>query len=128
MEQGIILDAYVQVRRIYNLLTEVQDLTVQAAQSLDRNDPVSVQMLIAMREEPLRKMAQARENLLQQLESLHEEDSVPLRAILNGGKAQTPEETRLAEQVAMNSRLLRQVQTLDCQVNRKITQDKSIYN
>lgn len=128
MDQARILDAHVQVRRMYNLLTEVQDLTTQIAQSLDRNDPVSTRMLIAMREEPLHKMAQARENLIQQLESLDWEDSMRLRTILNGGEARTPEEKRLADQVAMNGRLMQQVQILDRQVNQKITRDKSIYN
>ena len=128
MEQGKILNAHVQVRRMYNLLTEIQDLTTQIAHSLDRNDQVSTQMLIAMREEPLYKMAQAREIVIQQLESLSQEDSVRLRTILNGGEAHTPEEKRLAEQVAMNGRLMQQVQMLDRQVNQKLTRDKSIYN
>lgn len=128
MEQATILDAHVQVRRMYNLLTEVQDLTLQMAQSLDRNDAVATQMLLDMRQAPLQKMAQAREALLLQLEELNQEDSAHLRSILNGGTAISPEEKRLADQVAMNSRLMQQVQALDRQVNQKITRDKSIYN
>lgn len=128
MDQTKILDAHVQVRRMYNLLTEVQDLTVQMTQSLDRNDAVVTQMLLQMREEPLQKMAQAREALLQQLESLNQEDALRLRAILNGGAAIAPEENGLVNQVAMNSRLMEQVKALDRQVNQKITRDKSIYN
>ena len=128
MEQGKILDAHVQVRRMYNLLTEIQDLTTQIAQSLDRNDPVATQMLVSMREEPIYKMAQAREALLQQLESLNQEDALRLRAILNGGAAIALEENGLVNQVAMNSRLMEQVKALDRQVNQKITRDKSIYN
>ena len=128
MEQTTILDAHVQVRRMYNLLTEVQDLTIQMAQSLDRNDAVATQMLLEMREEPLRKMTYARESLLRQVEELNQEDSIRLRSILNGGAAISPEEKRLANQVAMNSRLMEQVTTLDRQVNQKITRDQSIYN
>ena len=128
MEQTKILDAHVQVRRMYNLLVEVEDLTIQMAQSLDRNDSVSVQMLMTMREEPIRKMAQAREALLQQLEQLGQEDGLHLRAILNGGAASDPVEKRLADQVAMNNRLMERVKGLDCQVNRKITRNKSVYN
>ena len=85
-------------------------------------------MLLEMREEPLQKMAQAREALLQQLESLNQEDALRLRALLNGAAAVVPEETGLANQVAMNSRLMEQVTTLDRQVNQKITRDKSVYN
>ena len=128
MEQARVLDAHVQMRRMYNLLTQVQDLTIQMAQSLDRNDAVATQMLLEMREEPLRRMAEAREALLQQLESLPQEDALHLRTILNGGAAATPVEQRLADQVGMNSRLMEQVKTLDCQINRKITRDKSVYN
>ena len=128
MEQTKILDAHVQVRRMYNLLTEVEDLTTQMAQALDRNDSVAVRMLMAMREEPLRKMAQAREALLQQLEQLGQEDGLRLRSILNGGAVSDPAEKGLADQVAMNSRLMERVKALDRQVNRKITRDKSVYN
>lgn len=128
MEQKTILDAHVQMRRMYNLLTETEGLTIQIAQSLDRNDSVAVQMLIAMREDPIRKMAQAREMLLQQLEGLGQEDAIRLRSILNGGAGRNPDEQRLADQVAVNSRLMERVRTMDCQINRKITRDKSIYN
>ena len=128
MEQTKILDAHVQVRRMYNLLTEVEDLTTQMAQALDRNDSVAVRMLMAMREDPLRKMAQAREALLQQLEQLGQEDGLHLRSILNGGAVSDPAEKGLADQVAMNNRLMERVKELDRQVNRKITRDKSIYN
>ena len=128
MEQTKLLDAHVQVRRMYNLLTEVEDLTIQMAQSLDRNDSMALQLLMSMREEPIRKMAQARDALFQQLEGLNQEDAMRLRALLNGEKPIIPEEKGLADQVAMNSRLMERVKILDSQVNRKITRDKSVYN
>ena len=45
------LELTVLERKKYNYLTEVQDVTRQLAESLDRNDQVSARMLIAMRQE-----------------------------------------------------------------------------
>ena len=60
MEQSVILKAHVQVKRIYSLLTEVMDLSKQLAEALDRNDQVTVRMLIAMRGEPVNTLDIAR--------------------------------------------------------------------
>ena len=49
------LELTVLERKKYNYLTEVQDVTRQLAESLDRNDQVSTRMLIAMRQDPIRR-------------------------------------------------------------------------
>lgn len=125
MEQTKLLEAQVQVRRIYNALGEVADLSKQIAEALDRNDPVAVEMLLAMREEPIRTAVFAREALQQQIAEL--EDGQRLRELLNGAAAETSAEAGLASQVAMNARLLTQVQEMDRALNGKITRDKSVY-
>ena len=53
MDEKTVMDALVQMKRIGNLLNEVEDLTQQLAQAIDRNDQVSTSMLIGMRAEPL---------------------------------------------------------------------------
>ena len=45
------LELTVLERKKYNYLVELQDLTGQLAENLDRNDQVSVRMLVAMRQE-----------------------------------------------------------------------------
>ena len=49
MEEKTVMDALVQMKRTGNLLNELLDLTRQLGESIDRNDQVSTQMLIAMR-------------------------------------------------------------------------------
>ena len=70
MEQTKLMDAHVQVRRVYNLLGEVMDLSRQLAEAVDRNDQVSIQMLLAMREEPIQGILQAREAMQQQMNQM----------------------------------------------------------
>lgn len=59
MDEKTVMDALVQMKRTGNLLNELWDLTQQLGQAIDRNDQVSAQMLIAMREEPLGKLQAA---------------------------------------------------------------------
>lgn len=127
VEQNRLMDVHVQVRKIYNLLGEVMDLSQQLAQAVDREDQVSVQMLLAMREDPIRKILLARQAIRQQLTSASAEDAERLQALLDGSPAQTSQEEPLAKQVAANLRLLKRVQELEQLLNRKICRDKSIF-
>lgn len=126
LEPSVLLDAQVQMKRIYTQLTEVMDLSRQIAEAADRNDQVSVQLLVAMREEPVQKLGQARRSLEIQRDSLPEEQGRRLAALLDGAPAESPEETALADQTAMSRRLLRQVVELDTVLNRRITGGKSV--
>ena len=127
MDQAKLLDTHVQLRRIYNLLGEVQDLSRQLAEALDRNDQVSAQMLLSMRGEPIRQAALARESIMQQLAALPEQEREWLRALLNGAVTEDPFEKGIVEQAAANDRLLKQVQELDKGLNMKITRGESVY-
>lgn len=128
MEQRNLMEAHVQVKRIYNLLCEVMDLSKQMAEALDRSDDVSVRMLITMRQEPINQMEEIGLNLRKQCEHLdHYEDRRRLAELLDGGQAAEPEEIPLAEQVATNARLLKQVLELDRVLSYKLARDESIY-
>ncbi len=122
-----LVDVHIQTRRIYNLLGEVLDLSQQLADVLDRNDQVAVTMLLGMRGEPIEKLAQARDAIFQQLNSMDPEQAQRMRALLNGAPAQTEQERGIAEQVRSNARLLERVQALDRQLNLKITHEESVY-
>ncbi len=126
LEPSTLLDAQVQMKRIYNQLSEVMDLSRQIAQALDRDDQVSVQLLVAMREEPVQKLCQARRALEIQRDGLPQEQGARLAALLDGAEAQTKEETPLADQVAMSRRLHRQVMDLEQILNRRIGGEKSV--
>ena len=122
-----LLDAQVQEKRRYALLSELFDLTKQLAEAVDRSDEVTIQMLLSMRESPLAQMRQVEENLTRQRAALAEEDGRRLEELLSGAPARRQEENALSEQVGANRRLLGQLVELDKRVNKKVTREKSVY-
>ena len=66
MEAPALMDAHVQLKRIYTALNEALDLTRQLADAVDRDDHIAAQMLVSMRQEPTDKLAQAKQALDQQ--------------------------------------------------------------
>ena len=131
MDEKAVMDALVQMKRTGNLLNELWDLTQQLGESIDRNDQVSTQMIIAMREEPLGKLQAADQALREQLESLPErEDARRLAAMLNGGQPADPAQRTqqmLCEQVASNKRRLKQIMERDKMLNQRLGREKSAY-
>lgn len=131
MTEKAVMDALVQMKRTGNLLNELWDLTQQLGQSIDRNDQVSTQMLIAMREEPLGKLQETDRAIREQLDALPErEDAVALAAMLNGGPPADPGQggmRMLCEQVASNNRRLKQIMELDRRLNQRLGREKSAY-
>ena len=89
MEAAALLDAHVQLKRIYTALSEALDLTRQLADAVDRDDRIAVQMLVSMRQEPTDKLSGAHQALEQQRQSLPAADAARLAAILKGGEAET---------------------------------------
>lgn len=127
MEAKALLDAHVQLKRVYTALNEALDLTRQMADAADRNDEVAAQLLVSMRQEPTDKLARAYQALDQQRQALSEADAARLTALLQGAEAETAEETALAGQVGLNRRVLKQLVDLDRVVNRKLAREKSVY-
>ena len=127
MEAKALLDAHVQLKRVYTALNEALDLTRQMADAADRNDEVAAQLLVSMRQEPTDKLARAYQALDQQRQALSEADAARLAALLQGEAAKAEEEAPLANQVGLNRRVLKQLVELDQVVNRKLAREKSIY-
>ena len=129
MKQEQLMDILVLVKRIGNLFTEVEDMTNQLADAVDRQDEVSINLVMSMRTDPIGKLAEADHALRQQLTELDEKDSVRIREILNGNASAALGETEqmLATQAAQNIRNHKRLMEKDKIVNQKITRDKSIY-
>lgn len=125
MEKKELMDAFVQVKRMGNFCNEVLDISQQLAEALDRNDQVAVNMLVAMRQEPIDKLQLADQALRRQLADASPEDAKYLAALLNGGAGTTEEEKALEKQVASNARLIRRVVELDRVLNQKINREGS---
>lgn len=127
MDQKAMMDALVQVKRMSSLLNEVQDLSQQLAEAIDRDDRVSVEMLTGMRREPIDKLLSTEDVLADLASSLPPEEGARLLALLGGAPAQAEEEKTLAELVGSNRRRLTQVLDLDKRLNQKLTRENSVY-
>ena len=127
MEASALLDAHVQLKRVYAALNEALDLTRQMADAADRDDDVAARMLVSMRQEPTDKLAMAHQALEQQCRALPGDDGARLAALLKGAAAETREEDALVSQVRQNKRVLKQLVDLDRTVNLKLAREKSIY-
>ena len=131
MTQKTVMDALVQMKRIGNLLNELEDLTHQMGETIERNDQVSLQMLIAMREEPLGKLQAADQAIRDQLELLADRlEAAQLASMLNGGPPADPDartQQQLCEQVASNNRRLKQIIELDRQLNQRLGREDTAY-
>ena len=131
MDEKTVMDALMQMKRTGNLLNELWDLTQQLGESIDRNDQVSIQMLIAMREEPLGKLQAADQALREQLEALADrEEARRLAGMLNGGPPADPAQRTqqmLCDQVASNKRRLAQIMERDRMLNQRLGREKSAY-
>ena len=117
------MDALVLMKRTGNLLNEMEDLTKQIAESIDRNDRVSMEMLVAMREEPLGKLHEADRILREQLADMPDrEGAAQLAAMLNGAAPSQEGDLpkMLCEQVNQNKRRLEQVVAMNQRINQKV--------
>ncbi len=128
MEQDNLMQIHILIKKIYNLLAETLDISKQMSDAINRNDNVSLQILLNMRSEPIQNLAIANEQIQEFLESYPVEDSVRLRSLLNGEPATQEYEKSFANQVSSNKRMWTQVIELDKQLNLKIAHDKSIYS
>lgn len=128
MTDSVLLDAQVQTKRLYNALAETMDLTRQLAEAADRDDQVAVQLLVSMREEPVKRLRQIQEAIAQQQADLAPEEGQRLGQLMGGGAPESPGEEPLSAQVGVNLRLWQQLRELDETVNRKLTRGKSFYD
>lgn len=127
MESTILLEALVQEKRMNSLLNEVMDLSLQLLQAVDRDDQVSLGMLLGMRAEPLAKLQIVRKTLENQRDGLDWNDRPRFVELLNGAPAAMEDEKMLADQVSTNHRLLERVIACDERISRKLAKEQSIY-
>jgi hypothetical protein len=129
MDQHCLSDALIISKYIDGLLHEVLDLSGQLMQALDRNDRVSVQMLLQMRAEPVSKLKvedQALRDLCSQAPT--PEDRKHLASLLNGDTPSGDQEKALVDLSAANARQMKKVLELDRRLNRRVSREKSVYH
>ena len=122
------LELTVLERKKYNYLVELQDLTGQLAENLDRNDQVSVRMLVAMRQDPVRLLAAVDNSGKIRLAALSEEDRRRAGELLKEGQPRDDGERIFLEQAQKTRRLLEQVVAMDRRVSMKMAGENSFYH
>lgn len=127
MTKGEWLDLTVLERKKYNLLSEVMDVSRQMGEALDRNDDVSVRMLVAMRQEPILRLEEVKQAVAARLEGLSPEDRERAGALREGAGPQGAEEEAYCAQAGSTRRLLERVLELDRRLSRRLAGDNSFY-
>ena len=88
----MLLDLQVLERKKYNYLNDVMDISQQLAAAMDRNDQVSVRMLVAMRHDPLLQLEEIKHNLNRRLQEFSPADQELARQLLQGEGGASPRE------------------------------------
>lgn len=121
------LDLTVLERKKYNLLSEVMDLTRQLGEALDRNDDVSLRMLISMRQEPILQLEEVKKAAALKREGLSPEELERVSALAAGASPREGEEGAYFEEAGRCRRLLERVLELDRRLNRRLAGENSFY-
>lgn len=103
----------VQIKKRYSLLTEIKDLTDQMSDALNRDDEVSFQMLLSMRQEPILYMKESDGVLLSLKSELPEDIIKRWHEIENDAEPLSQEETLFKQQIEQNRRLLERIVPFD---------------
>lgn len=129
MDEEILRILLMQQKKKYIQLSEVLNITMQMADAVERDDHVSMSMLIAMRQEPLLIIDEIQQMVGERLESLPADMVTHLRRLLSGrgDEKPAPEEVALDEQCQMNFRLLSRIVTIDKRLNQKVGKEQSYY-
>ena len=121
------LDLTVLERKKYNLLSEVMDLSKQLGEVMDRNDDVSIRLLLALRQEPLLQLQELKHATDLKKEDLSPEDRERISALGQGAAPQGEEETTYQNQAGSARRLLERIVELDERLNRRMGGQDSFY-
>ena len=122
------LELTVLERKKYNCLLEVEDITRQLAEALDRNDQVAAQMLVALRQDPLLQLEEVDRGEKQRRAALSEEDRDRVQAVLREKEARYDGESVFLEQADKTRKLLERVVELDRRISLRLAGDHSFYS
>lgn len=115
-----VLDVHVLVRRKFNLLNEVLDISKQMATSLDRHDESSLRMLLAQRHDPIEQLEGLKTQIEDKINEFSPKETAHLWKILAGEAANTKAEEALKKQAVATATLLDEVLALDKRINQGI--------
>ncbi|HIY73756.1 MAG TPA: hypothetical protein H9826_07265 [Candidatus Intestinimonas merdavium] len=129
MDSQVIAAALATERKCYAALTEVMELTQDLSDAVQRQDQVTVQMFLSMRQEPINQLKEYRSLQRKRCASLPEEESAALWKVLTGkGADGTGQLQDLEKVVGQNQSLLERIQQADRQVSVRLGGKKSFYS
>lgn len=115
-------------RRIFRKFDQTLGITRELAEAVDREDQVSIKMLLSSRQTPLLELQELNAAVeLKRCDLSGEDETAFDRLITEHGAPETPAEKEVAEQMALNRRILEQLAELDQRVNEKLCREKSVY-
>lgn len=114
-------------KKLYMKLNETTDLTRELAESVDRQDQVSVHMLLSLREKPVLELQEIEACIELKRVDLTARDAQRFDELLAGADGVGPDECDVATQVAINRRTLGRLVELDERINRKLCGRGSCY-
>lgn len=115
-------------KRFFSKLTETMDLSRDLADAVDRQDQVTVTMLLSMRQRPILELQEINSYIDLKRIGLPGGDEARFVELISGAPAETAAEGPVAEQVAVNHRLLLRLTELDQRINQKLCGENSFYN
>ena len=129
MDSQVIAAALATERKCYAALTEVMELTQDLSDAVQRQDQVTVQMFLSMRQEPINQLKEYRSLQRKRCASLPEEECAALWKVLTGkGADGTGQLQDLEKVVGQNQSLLERIQQADRQVSVRLGGKKSFYS
>ena len=128
MTESELMDLTVLERKKYNYLNEVLDLSKQMGEALDRGDEVSMQMLLALRGDPILHLQEVDQTARSRRDSLTPQDRQRLKELLDGAQPQERGEALFTEQAGKARRLLERVVELDRQLSLRMSGKDSFYS
>lgn len=133
MEREMLKEIVKRAGRKYSLMNEIYTNTSELGQALSKNDSVSIQLLLEMRQESIDKFEDCEKELNILIGSLKPEEQDLLEQMMRGEEtADTGEETKSEERLLVElSRNLRQqvkkTVELDRQISLRIAGKDSFY-
>ena len=122
------LDAALAAERaMYRALSEVQDITRELLDAVDRQDQVSVRLFLSMRQEQINQLRDQKELLKKQCGGLPKEEGDLLSQIVSGKKPAGVEGEALSLQVERNRALLERTLQADKALSRRLAGRESFY-
>lgn len=122
-----VLDIHVLVRRKFNLMSQVLDLSKQMGDSIDRNDESNLKKLFVERDDPIEKAKEVHEEIIHKVNGFRPKDVTHIWKVIAGEVHNTKAEAALQKQALATQKVTKEVLQLDERLNKRIFGQDSLY-